>query len=294
MKRALRLAVVLLGVLAVLPGVASAASISVSTGQTAAVLAQSLLAGASGISISGASYTGATIANGLFTDVGGVLGVNSGIVLSSGNAAGIVGPNSSSNYGPNNNLAGDAALTALAGKPTYDASILEIVFTPTSNFVTFNYVFGSEEYNEYVGTQYNDVFGFFVNGVNYATVNNLPVTINNINCGSNSGYYRNNDGTGSTGCPSLGLDTQLDGLTVVLSFVAPVLAGQNNTLRLAIADSSDGIYDSDVMIQGGSFQVCGAPGMPACPSTVPEPTSMLLIGTGLAGLAGRAVRKLRK
>jgi hypothetical protein len=293
MQRLIRLALVVLAVLALVAGTTSAGPLVVSANQSAATLAAALLAGASGITINSATYTGAGAANGTFSGGTGIFPFDTGIVLSSGNAVGIVGPNDTSGYTGNFGLGGDAQLTALAGQTTFDASVLEIVFTPTSNFVTFNYVFGSEEYNEYVGSQFNDVFGFFVNGQNYALANGVPVTINNINCGANSGLYINNIG-GQVTCPNANLDTQLDGMTVMLGFVAPVLAGVQNTLKLAIADSSDYILDSDVMLQGGSFQVCGAPGMPACPSNVPEPTSMLLLGTGVAGLAGRAVRKLRK
>ncbi len=66
--------------------------------------------------------------------------------------------------------------------------MLTIHFTPTGNQVRFSYVFASEEYNEYVGSEYNDLFAFFVGGTNYAVLpgTSTPVAINNVNCGSSS------------------------------------------------------------------------------------------------------------
>src|SRR5690625_7687242 len=42
-------------------------------------------------------------------------------------------------------------------------------------------------------------------------------------------------------------------MTTVLGFEAEVNAGETNTLKLAIADVSDTIYDSAVMIEAGTF-----------------------------------------
>ena len=59
---------------------------------------------------------------------------------------------------------GDADLDQLAGVSTYDAAVLEFDFIPASDTLTFDYVFGSEEYNEYVCGTVNDAFGFFLSG----------------------------------------------------------------------------------------------------------------------------------
>ena len=80
-----------------------------------------------------------------------------------------------------NGAPGNAQLDALIpGGATEDASVLTIVFTPTGNQIQFSYVFASEEYNEFVGSIFNDVFAFFVGNSNYAR---LPGT--NTPCGGN-------------------------------------------------------------------------------------------------------------
>lgn len=107
---------------------------------------------------------------------------------------------------------------------------------------------------------YNDVFGFFINGANYALLPDgvTPVSINNVNNGNpygsggaNPAFYRNNDlqdGGGS-------IDIEADGLTVVLTLTAPVNPGVTNHMKLAIADAGDSSLDSWVFIKGGSLKI---------------------------------------
>ena len=137
---------------------------------------------------------------------------------------------------------------ALAGVATNDAAILQFDFVPQFSTVQFDYVFGSEEYLEYVNEGFNDVFGFFVNGVNCATVpgtEGTPVSVDTINTGVNTGFFRNNAGAS--------IDTELDGLTTMLQCDAAVNPGVTNTMRLAIADGGDSILDSAAFIRAGSL-----------------------------------------
>jgi hypothetical protein len=144
--------------------------------------------------------------------------------------------------------------------------VLEFDFIPTGNRVSFRYVFGSEEYNEFVASQYNDAFGFFItdpSGVkrNYALVPNTadPVTINSINGGNpfgsiamrNAHLYRNNDPND----PGATINIEADGLTVVLTLTADVTPGEVHTMKLAIADAGDSSFDSWVFIEAGSLRV---------------------------------------
>ena len=212
-----------------------------------------------GVTVSNVVYSGANVAAGNFSGGTGIIGFESGIILSSGDIASVVGPNTADGTTTNNGMPGDADLnTLIPGYTTNDAAVLEFDFVSSSDVVTFEYVFGSEEYNEYVYSPYNDVFGFFINGVNAALIpgTTTPVAINNVNGGnpystnpSNPEYYRNNDlddGGGS-------INTELDGLTTVLRVTVKVTPGETNHIKLAIADAGDFILDSDVFIKAESF-----------------------------------------
>lgn len=218
-------------------------------------LAQAL-AGA-GVSVSNVTYTGDERAAGTFAETDPtVFGFDSGVILSSGEVASIVGPNDADGTTTDFGGGGDTDLTTLAGFQTFDASVLSFDFVPNAATVYVSYVFASEEYNEFSNTLYNDTFAFFVNGQNCATVDNVAVSINTINGGRPLGtdpvrpqLYRNNDL--SDGTPTI--DTQADGLTVGLVCEAAVTSGATNTMKLAIADGSDSVLDSWVVLSASGI-----------------------------------------
>jgi len=221
-----------------------------------------MLVGASTITIANVHYNGAPVALGTFTGGRGIIGFDSGIVLSTGGVSSVIGPNTVPGISTRNDYAGDGALEALIpGLQTNDAAVLEFDFTCADiRRIAFEYVFASEEYNEFVDSSYNDVFGFFVNGTNIALLPDkvTPVAINTVNGGNpfgthatNPAYYRNND-CEDTACP---VNTEMDGLTVVLVASASIRPGTNH-IKLAIADATDDIYDSDVFIRARSL-ICG-------------------------------------
>jgi hypothetical protein len=130
-------------------------------------LVQNVLIG-SGVTVSNIVFTGnqsnaiGSFSNGNTTN----LGIDEGIILSTGIAAEASNP-ASYNASTNNFVAGDPDLNALPGViGTNDAAILEFDFIPQSDTLTFRYVFGSEEYPEFVNS-YNDVFAFFITGPNW-------------------------------------------------------------------------------------------------------------------------------
>lgn len=245
-----------------LPKVHSAADALVITdltsGLTAQQLANSLVSGL-GVTISNVTYTGDPLSAGTFSGGSSIIGIDTGVILGSGRVRDAIGPNTSDSRGAATAGGADADLTALVpGSTTNDASVLEFDFVPQGNTLSFQYVFSSDEYNEFVGTGFNDVFGFFVNGANVALIpgTNTPVAINNVNQGNpangtpptNAQFYRNNDR--ASGAP---INTEMDGLTIVLSVQAPVNPGVTNHIKLAIADVGDSSYDSNVFIKAGSF-----------------------------------------
>ena len=262
-------------------GVASSSSAATVTvtdmahGTTASDMAQALAG--SGINISNVTFTGSQRGAGSFTGGATNVGFASGVVLNSGYvqtdtdedgtcSEGVEGPNDCSedpaSNGDNSSslgTAGDADLDTLltGGLLTEDATVLEFDFVPQESTVSFNYVFSSEEYNNFANSSYNDVFGFFINDTNCALVPGTtdPVTINTINNGNPDGdttphhadLYRDNVR------PSPSIDIQMDGLTTVLTCTANVTAGATSHMKLAIADASDSALDSAVFIAAGSF-----------------------------------------
>jgi hypothetical protein len=206
-----------------------------------------------GVVVSNVSFTGANSAGGAFSGGTGIIGVESGVILSSGNIATVVGPNTVDGATTAHGNPGDADLDAISGFTTFDAAMLEFDITTNSSNIFIQYVFTSEEYNEYVNGVVNDSFGFFVNGTNCALVDGDPVSINTVNGGnplgtnaSNSGFYINNDLSDGGGS----INTEMDGLTVVLVCEAAVNPGVANSIKLAIADAGDNILDSNVFIVG--------------------------------------------
>ncbi len=189
---------------------------------------------------------------GLFSEgIAAGIGIESGIVLSSGFINNAIGPNESSSITGVLNLGGDQDLNDLSGQTTYDATILEFEFVPDFDELFIRYVFGSDEYPQYVGTV-NDVFAFFLNGENIALVpgGNEPVAISTINEDENNHLYKNNHLIESENDPDWPVFcNEMDGFTTVLTAVGDVNRGEPNTIKLAIADASDNVIDSWVFVE---------------------------------------------
>jgi gliding motility-associated-like protein len=219
-----------------------------------------------GITFSNAQYTGKPVAVGTFNGTASNIGLPSGVIITTGHINVAPGPNNNAGATFSNNGPGIQALQTIAQSTTYDGAILEFDFVPQSGLISFNYVFASEEYNEYVCSEFNDAFAFFISGPGIVGSENLavvpstttPVTINTINNGSvgalgsianspcvlgNSSYFVNNTQN----------SVQYDGFTTVLTATRAVTACQTYHIRLMIADGADDIFDSAVFLEEGSF-----------------------------------------
>src|SRR5262245_60795689 len=139
------------------PRVAMAAPWSISAlsdGTTAAQLAATLVG--PGVTVNNAAFTGDAHAAGLFDDPAASIGLARGVVMSSGAVSDVIGPNKSSSTGDDLGRPGDGQLDALlpSGQETQDAASLTVEFTPTNPQLAINYVFASEEYEEYVDSEF--------------------------------------------------------------------------------------------------------------------------------------------
>ncbi len=256
-------------------------------------LVQTMLSG-QGISVSNVTFNGqpATAINdqvGSFNGVQSNIGLDSGIVICTGKVEMIEGPNMFSGTtvspaSPNNTADPDLAFAVATQRCV---AALEFDFIPTGDSIQFRFVFGSEEYPEYVCSQFNDAFGFFLSGpgingpfthqaVNLAVVpgTNVPVAINTVNPGtagafgtpsrcaaadpnwqSNSIYYVDNPEPNPFNPTTT---VELDGFTVPLTARAAVQCGQTYHIKMVIAHGGDASLDSAVLIDAGSFSSSGA------------------------------------
>jgi PKD repeat protein len=179
------------------------------------------------------------------------LGISNGIVLTTGNAQGMAGANNNTSYGVDNGVQfSDPHLTSIVPQANRDVCALELDIIPQCDTLTIRFVFGSDEYMEFVNEGYNDAFAFFIFGPNPAggmynaynvarLPNNTVVSIDNVNANNNSTYYVDNTN---------GTQLQYDGRTVVLSPKIKVVPCQTYHFKLIIGDSGDGLIDSGVLI----------------------------------------------
>ena len=292
------------------------AQVTVTNNQTVAWYVQNVLLGAN-VTVSNITYNGSA-ANANLTTVTSVgqlsnpanqIGITNGFIMATGDAT-LAAQTNNTGSGTSGNTnpqftGNDPQLQSLVSGTQYDKCIVEFDFVPMGDTLRFNYVFASEEYPEYVCSQFNDVFGFFVSGPNpgggnYTNFNvarvptslnplafsNYPVAINSINSGTAGSF-----GSTST-CNSQypGWQThniyyvanvtngpyQYDGRTIALPAVLPVICGQTYHIKLAIADLGDGNLDSGVILEAGSFASNGVSAVDAV-----APGNVLLCTTDL-------------
>jgi len=212
--------------------------------------------------------------------------IDEGVIMASGNIQVAVGPNTGdgsfdgTGYTSTN---GDADLEQLTGNTIdiNDVAIIEFDFVATADSLRFNYVFASEEYENYVCCSVNDAFGFFLSGpgitgtfsndaINVALVpgGEVPVTINTVNDGGADCAETNCSGLDANWMDNTqfyvdnppGLDPnqhEFEGSTVLLTALSDIECGGEYHIKLAIGDGGDNIFDSAVFLEAGSFAAFG-------------------------------------
>lgn len=248
------------------------AQLEISYSNTNQALARVL--GGSCAAITNIQFTGNPYMLGVFDDNQNNVGLTKGMLLSTGDVRDGLGANTTANLGRNLNQPGDSLLTSLCGYETHDAAILEFDFTSTiDDSVFIKYVFASDEYPEFVGSQFNDIFGFFISGPGINGQQNIalipgtttPVAINYVNQLTHTNYYNDN---------TAGTFMQYDGYTTVLYAKFYALAGNTYHLTIKVADAGDAFYDSAVFLEGypnGANNISGYityQGSPASAGTV--------------------------
>lgn len=249
------------------PGIPEAV-LEVSAGN-AETLIKEVFIGGNCFDVTGVIYEGQGDQIGSFTNGLTNVGFESGVIMATGGINLAPGPNSSDGASAGYGIGTpDSDLQSLTNGALFDMANIEFDFTPTQSPLTFEFVFASEEYCEYVNSQFNDVFGFFISGPgingtqNLAVVpgGNTPITINTINHLVNSGFYKHNTPASGDNCgvippaPAPGpAELEYDGLTRKMVAVANIIPCETYHIKLKIADVGDGVWDSAVFLKGGSF-----------------------------------------
>jgi len=231
----------------------------------------------SGVTVSNIVYRGDSLQRGFFDGSNSNIGIDSGIVLMTGIISDAIGPNNSDGSNAasivNNFNDPDIEKMVNAGKPpanydsSYDIASLEFDFVSTSDSISFNFVFGSEEYLEFVNTSVNDAFGFFLSGpgisgpfsnnaINLAKVPGTTtfISIDSVNNVVNSSFFIDN-GTGAS-MPQLTDTTvvQFDGFTTKIGIQQAIQCNQTYHIKIVVADIGDKFYNSAVFLEGKTFQ----------------------------------------
>ncbi|GAB2695215.1 choice-of-anchor L domain-containing protein [Aliiglaciecola sp. 3_MG-2023] len=222
------------------------------------------------------------------TDGASTVSMGQGAVLTSG-SANIPDTNTATAFAPFFPGTGsDADLSAIlvdAGAPsseTNDVNYIEFDFTLGAGFnaISLDFIFGSDEFPDQGVT---DVFGVFVDGVNYAFFPDSSLV--SFVQGANASNFLDNSG---------GLfDIEYDGFSQNLNLIGLVDETlTEHTLKIAIADTSDTIFDSGVFLSNlTGIYTDNDGGVNNPPSTdVDEPLGAILFLSGL-GLMMRLRRR---
>lgn len=221
--------------------------------------------------VNGDTFTPSKNSYGYFNNVGSSFPFSEGIVLSTGNATTSPSPFVASAIGEGNfNWLGDTDLNQVLNINSKNATVLEFDFIPKTNYLSFNYIFASNEYQSYYPCNFSDGFAFLIKenapGTIYQNLAVIPET--NTPVSSQNIHPKINDtienGTLYKGCPALnetyfnGFNTASSpinfiGQTVTMKAETQLEAGKSYHIKLVIADSRNPYSNSAVFIESGSF-----------------------------------------
>jgi hypothetical protein len=228
----------------------------------------------SNVVISNVNYHGPSGAVSYFSANVQNMPFSSGLLMTTGIAHMAVGPNNQAQAGVDNHYPGYSQLTSMLGAQTYNSAIISFDIIPYGDTLKIKYIFASEEYPEYVCSQFGDGFAIYISGPGIAGSQNIArlpsgasITINNVNggnpgntgsgigaCAANNPQYFVNNGDGNQApYNSSNNYLQFDGLTVPLIAKSAVTPGQTYEIIIAIADAGDGLFDSGVFLEEGGI-----------------------------------------
>lgn len=234
------------------------------------VLVNSSCAQVSDFSESGDNFTPSRKSLGFFDANGTAFPFKQGIFLSTWSSNNTPGPYDNQRGGGSKNWGGDADLDAALGISSINASVIEFDFVPLTDYVSFNYLFASNEYQLYYPCQYSDGFAFLIKEKgsttpykNLAVIPETTIPVASTSVHPLINPISNGNST-TSGCPAqneiyFGGYNQSNspinyaGQTKVLTAETKVTAGKTYRIKLVVADDREEIFDSAVFIEAGSF-----------------------------------------
>jgi gliding motility-associated-like protein len=251
----------------------SAQSIIVNDNQTANSLVQKLTNNSSCIRVSGEIAKGEPNSNsknsyGTFDSNGSTFSLSSGIVLSTWSSKNSEGPYT--NLGGGTNWLGDSDINSILGINSRNASSLEFDFIAQTNYLSFNYIFASNEYIKDNPCKYSDGLALLIKDLTTSgSYNNLAVlpdgtavssnnihpainysdTFTNTKCDAkNESFF----GLFNTTNPSLS-PLNYAGQTSKLTAKTILTIGHTYHIKLVIANDRDNDNNSAIFVEAGSF-----------------------------------------
>lgn len=255
---------------------ATAQSITVDDSYTANQLVENVLVNSSCATImnptaTGDNYSGSQKSYAYFNAATSTFPFKEGVVLSTWTSQNSVGPFVTNRGGGDSRWVGDSDLEqALNLNQTFNATVLEFDFVPLTNFISFNYIFASNEYQLYFPCLYSDGFAFLIKEKgsneaykNIAVIPNTAIPVSSTNVHPQISPYNTASGL-IAGCPPANENyfggyngstspINYSAQTVVLNAQSTVIAGRTYQIKLVIADDENEDYDSAVFLEAGSF-----------------------------------------
>jgi hypothetical protein len=231
----------------------------------------------SGLMITNVEFNGEPEQLGSFDCANCGIGLSNGFLITNGSVENAEGPNDGPGASHSASMSAFYEEDLLAIYPEFvldinDVTTLEFDFVAAGDSVSFEYVFASEEYNEYIspdGTSVSDPFGVFLSGPgidgefsngaeNIALIPGTDefVQIDNLNNGENNNgpcvnceYLITNPAA-----PDDPESVQYDGYSTVLTAgISELQAGETYHIKIAIADVYDNSYDTGIFFGNQSL-----------------------------------------
>ena len=225
----------------------------------------------SNFTVNGDSFSGSSNSYGYFNNQGGSFPIKEGIVLSTWSSINSVGSFVENRGGGDTAWLGDTDLEqALGISNTKNATAIEFDFKAETDFISFNYIFASNEYQYYFPCQFSDGFAFLIKEKGSSEAyRNIAVLPNSTTIVSSTTIHPSIAasivaGVPIPGCPAVNEQyfngynnntsaINYSGQTTVLNAKSSVDIGKTYHIKLVIADHRNNEFDSAVFIEAGSF-----------------------------------------